>query len=153
MIRDVHMYFNKLDRIAHFFINEHLKETGLSRGLFFYILELSHHDGISLQELSKAVFVDKANTTRAVNKLLNLGYATRTANEEDQRAYKIFLTDSGKEIARLIQSIFLKWRDLISEGLTEEEKVSVLEISHKLYENALNYYDQSENGGTGNVGC
>lgn len=140
MIRDVHIYFNKLDRIANMFISERLKETELSRGLFFYILELSNHDGITLKDLSNAVFFDKANTSRAVSKLIELGYVHRKENEQDLRSSKIYLTQLGKDAALMISSIFIEWRNLISEGISEEEKKVILDISHKLYVNALKYY-------------
>jgi DNA-binding MarR family transcriptional regulator len=140
LLRDVHIYFNKLDRIAHMFINDRLKDTELSRGLFFYILELSHQDGVSLQKLSRMVFVDKANTTRAVAKLTELGYVFRKENECDLRSSKIFLTQLGKNAAIKIEEIFLEWRNLISDGLTDNEQKIVLDISNKLYENAYKYY-------------
>lgn len=98
MIRDVHIYFHKLDKIAHVFINDKLKDTELSRGLFFYLLELSHQDGLSLNELSRAIFINKAYTTRAVVRLDELGYVTRQLDASDHRVTKIYLTDRGARL-------------------------------------------------------
>lgn len=126
------------------FINERLKDTELSRGLFFYILELSNQDGLSLHDLSRTVFVDKANTTRAVARLSELGYIVKIDNELDLRSSKIYLTQRGKDAAIFIENIFIEWRNLISEGLTVEEKKAVLDVSHKLYENAYQYYCEFE---------
>lgn len=126
------------------FINERLKDTELSRGLFFYILELSHNDGITLRDLSRAVFVDKANTTRAVARLIDLGYVIKKDNEMDLRSSKIYLTQLGKEAAKIIDDIFIEWRDLISDGLSDDEKKTVLEVSHKLYKNAFKFYCEIE---------
>jgi DNA-binding MarR family transcriptional regulator len=144
LIRDVHIYFNKLDRIAHMYINERLKDTELSSGLFFYILELSHRDGISLRDLSHRVFVDKANTTRAVARLIDLGYVVKKDNKMDLRSSKIYLTQPGKDAAKTINDIFIDWRNLISEGLSEVEKQIVLDVSHRLYDNALKIYCEIE---------
>lgn len=144
MIRDVHTYFHKLDKIASVFINEKLKDTELSRGLFFYILELSHQDGLNLHELSRALFVDKANTTRAVARLTELGYVTRMGDEYDHRMTKIFLTDKGRDAAKWIDGIYVEWRDLISGGVSPEESERILDVSRRLYENAFRYYSEHE---------
>lgn len=144
MIRDVQIYFHKLDKIANVFINEKLKDTDLSRGLFFYVLELSHHDGLSLHDLSRALFIDKAYTTRAVARLAELGYVTREADDADKRLIRIHLTEKGRQAAKMINDIFIEWRDLISDGISQSESAAVLEISHKLYQNAYRYYRELE---------
>lgn len=144
MIRDVHTYFHKLDKIASVFINEKLKDTDLSRGLFFYILELSHKDGLNLHELSRALFVDKANTTRAVARLAELGYVRRQGDELDRRMTKIFLTEKGRDAAKRIEGIFVEWRDLISAGVSREESARIFDISRRLYKNAYRYYSEHE---------
>lgn len=144
MIRDVHIYFHKLDKIAHVFINDKLKDTELSRGLFFYLLELSHQDGLSLNELSRAIFINKAYTTRAVVRLDELGYVTRQLDASDHRVTKIYLTDRGRAAAQQINDIFLEWRDLISAGVSQAESEAVLDISRKLYNNAFRYYSEHE---------
>jgi len=144
MIRDVQIYFHKLDKIAHVFINEKLRDSELSRGLFFYVLELSHKDGLSLHDLSRAIFVDKAYTTRAVARLYELGYVTRQADESDRRLIRIYLTAKGRKAAKMINDIFVEWRDLISSGVSQAESAAVLEISRKLYTNAYRYYSEHE---------
>lgn len=65
-------------------------------------------------------------------------------NKSDLRSSKIFLTQIGREAAKMISNIFLDWGNLISEGLSEDEKTIALDISHKLYENAFNYYCKLE---------
>ena len=144
MIRDVQIYFHKLDKIANVFINEKLKDSDLSRGLFFYILELSHQDGINLHDLSRQIFVDKAYTTRAITRLTELGYVERRDHPADRRMSKIFLTVKGQAAAKRINDIFIEWRDLISDGISDEDSQAVLSISRRLYDNAHNYYEQNE---------
>lgn len=145
MIRDVHVYFNKIDKMAHSFINEKLKNSELSMGLFFYILELEDHDGINLNHLSQCLFMDRANTTRAINKLIKLGYVVKKTDEQDLRAYKLYLTEKGHSAAQRLNDIFIEWRDLISEGVSDDQAEEVLTISKKLYENALRYYETKNN--------
>lgn len=145
MVRDVYINFNKIDKVAHLFINEELKDTELSRGLFFYILELSHRDGIRLKELSRSIFVDKAYTTRAITKLIRLGYVVKKKDDLDHRATKIFLTEKGQQSAKMINKIFERWGELISEGINEQETEQLFDISKRLYENAFKYYCKNEN--------
>ena len=69
---------NKVVRMAQAFINCRLKNLGLSSGLFYFILELVEHDGLSMRELSRAVMVDNGYTTRAVRMLEDRGYVRKT---------------------------------------------------------------------------
>ena len=144
MLRDVHIIFHKLDKIAHVFINEKLIDSELSRGLFFFVLELANQDGISLHDLSRALFVDKAYTTRAVARLTDLGLVRKEEDVYDRRASRIYLTDEGRESAQIISDIFCEWRDLIGSGISEEEAELLHRISHKLIKNAMAFYSKGD---------
>ena len=80
---------NKVVRMAQAFINERLRGIGLSSGLFYFILELMEHDDLSMQALSRAVLVDNGHTSRAVERLVRLGYVTRKVDPRDSRSFRV----------------------------------------------------------------
>jgi DNA-binding MarR family transcriptional regulator len=125
--------------MAQTFINGKLKAYGLSSGLFYFILELLEQDGLSMQDLSKAVYVDNAHTTRAVNKLIQLGYVTKEVDPGDLRFYRVYLTEKGKKISVTIKSVLVEWANLVTMNVTEEELRILYGVFDKYYANAREY--------------
>lgn len=119
-------------------MNERAKEYGLTSGLFFFILELSEKNGLTMQELSQAVGVDNGFTTRMVKKLEDLGYVYKKPNPTDSRSSNVFLTDKGRDISQVINEIFMDWKQIVTKDVTEEEILVVNRVFNKFYENTNN---------------
>jgi len=132
---------NKVVRMAQAFINCRRRPIGLSSGLFYFILELMEHDGLSMQELSRAVLVDNGYTTRAVKMLVDRGYVRKRIDSEDSRSYRIFLTAKGRKTSSDIQGALLEWAELITEGVSEEEIGVLHQVFDKYYENAKRNFE------------
>lgn len=140
IIREPNLKINKVVRMAQAFINDKLKELGLSSGLHYFILELLENDGLPMQELSRAVLVDNGHTTRAVNSLVKLGYVTKEIDPNDSRSFRIYLTDKGKKSSVIIKDVLLEWVNLITANVTKKELTTVYNVFEKYYSNALIYF-------------
>lgn len=136
MLREMNIKISRVFRLGQNFMNEKAKEYGLSSGLFFYILELTEKDGLTLQELSQAVAVDNARTTRMVNKLVDLGYVSKIPNPLDSRSSQVFLTGRGRELSVVINNILAEWKEIIMRNISEKELISVNSVFDKFYDNA-----------------
>lgn len=132
---------NKVVRMAQAFINCRLKPIGLSSGLFYFVLELREHDGLSMQELSRAVMVDNGYTTRAVKMLVDRGYVRRRIDAGDSRSFRIFLTAKGRKTSSVIQGVLLEWADLVTEGVSEIEIGVLYRVFDKYYKNAKRHFE------------
>ena len=71
------------------FILEEFKRFGIGAGQYLFLLNLYKHDGITQEELTQKVKLDKATTARAIKKLEDQGYVKRVKKENDRRAYKL----------------------------------------------------------------
>jgi DNA-binding MarR family transcriptional regulator len=129
--------------MAQAFINCRLKPIGLSSGLFYFILELMEHDGLSMQELSRAVMVDNGYTTRAVKMLAGRGYLRRRVDSADSRSYRIFLTAKGRKASSAIQDVLSEWADLVTEGVLEEEIGVLYRVFDTYYKNAKRHFESA----------
>lgn len=123
---------------AHFFEHE-LAPFGLGSSHHFILMMLYRHDGISQNRIAKHMRVDKALTTRAVRKLMELDYVRREKDESDSRAYRIFLTERGLALKPKIRSILKKWSDLLTDGFSTEEKRAAFSFLERMSENAMGY--------------
>jgi len=128
----------KTFRLGMAFANQQLKDIDISSGLVYFIIELSQVEWLNMSDLSAAVGVDNAYATRAVEKLSALGYVNKVQDEQDRRAYRISLTDSGRHIAQRVTETMLQWVGIITAGVSPEDTVTVNRVFDQFYQNALN---------------
>ena len=100
-----------------------------------YLSHLLEKDGVSLIELTRAVHLDKANTTRIINDLESKGYVIRKANESDSRKYKIFITEKAQKFKEKIQRCIKELNEKAFKGVTKTEKKTFSKVVHKIFEN------------------
>ncbi|WP_243683766.1 MarR family transcriptional regulator [Methanosarcina barkeri] len=63
---------------------------------------LYRKDGLSQETIAKTLKVSKATSTRAIKNLEKEGYVYRQRDENDLRAYRVYLTEKGKEVRKVI---------------------------------------------------
>lgn len=129
----------KIYRSTQCYIDKGLDKFKLSTGIYPYLLILNENEGISQNEISRELNVDKAMSARAVKKLIELGYIQKRENREDVRAYKLFLTDKGRNIIPEIMKVIHNWIDILVEGCSEEEKEVGITFLDKVLSNAKKY--------------
>jgi DNA-binding MarR family transcriptional regulator len=61
---------------------------------------LWEQDGLSQVELADRTFKDKPNVTRMLDVLERRGLIVRQPDEEDRRAYKVYLTEAGRQLEK-----------------------------------------------------
>jgi DNA-binding MarR family transcriptional regulator len=132
---------NKIFRTTQVYLDKVLKTHELSSGLYPYLLILKDNEGISQNKISRELGYDKAMSARTIIKLIKLGYLDRKEDEEDARAYKLYLTDKAKSIIPEIFEEIHKLTDLITVDLNEEEKSVTTDSLNKILNNMkkLNY--------------
>lgn len=144
MISEPNLKINKVVRMAQAFMNGRLKQHGLSSGLFYFILELSENERVSMRELSQAVFVDNAHTTRSVGRLKRLGYVSKVVDPNDSRSYLVSLTRKGRKAAEVIRGVLLEWAQIVTAGVSEEEIATVYRVFDSYYENGVAFFRREE---------
>ena len=132
-----------LHRHARSYFEKELAPFGLGSGVLHVLMNLLHHDSINQQELSEHVHVDKATTTRAVTKLVKMGYVRREKDQTDKRAYRLFVTPKARETAPEIRKVLYSWTAILAEGLTDEEKEVALRLLRHMRDNAIRYKSES----------
>ena len=123
---------NKIFRTTQVYVDKLLKTYELSSGSYPYLLILKDNEGISQNEISRELGYDKAMSARTIIKLIKLGYLDRKEDEEDARAYKLYLTDKAKNIIPEILEGIHKLTHLITVDLNEEEKSITIDSLNKI---------------------
>lgn len=119
------------------YLDTELKPYGIGTAQVSFLAALLQQDGINQETLTVASHVNKSTTARAIAKLVKEGYVTRKKDQHDNRAYKIYLTKKGRHIEPKLYSSLQQLNVVLSENLTENEKVEVVTLLEKLERNIL----------------
>ena len=126
-----------LGPIAHIYrshiayMAKELEPYRVGNGQFEFLLLLYHKDSVSQETLAKILKVSKATSARAIQNLEKEGYVYRERDESDLRAYRVYLTDKGKEMRNIIFKKLITFTDILFSDFTFEEKEIFRLLIHK----------------------
>lgn len=135
---------NTTARITQAYTDEVMNKFQLSSGTYPFLLVLNNNEGISQNQISRELNVDKAMSARSIKKLIALGYIEKIEDSMDSRAYKLYLTEEGKKLVPEIYEELEKWINIITDGLNEVEQELVIKSLDKVLSNAKKYKLKTE---------
>jgi len=125
-----------IHRYSRSFIDKEFAELDVKGGHLPFIRVLYQQDGLSQDELSEALGMDKTTTARAIKKLVELGYVAKKRDSQDKRFYRLSLTAKGKDIVPRIERALEHWTEGLATGFTGNERQLALGLLKKMAENA-----------------
>ena len=125
-------YNSILYRLSQAFISAELKEDAIGSGQYPFLLVLYQYDGISQEELSNRLIIDKGTTARAVSKLEAAGYVQRRSDPDDRRLNRVYLTQQGRDVRPKLYETLGKWSEVMLKDLSQDEQESLLHTLHKV---------------------
>jgi DNA-binding MarR family transcriptional regulator len=76
----------------------------LSGSRYYILFHLGEQPGLSVSQLSTAMFCDKSNITRLVRAMEEEGLVSRQPHESDGRSLRLFLTDRGATLRNRVSA-------------------------------------------------
>lgn len=128
-----------LYRFTKIYIDRELAEFGIGSGQIPFLMTLYRGDGVSQEVLTEIHNVDKATTTRAINKLEVEGYVVRKVDETDRRAYRVHITDKGWKMKPVFHRKLQRWTKILLNDFSESDRVTLLKLLDRLADNASEY--------------
>ncbi|ADZ85626.1 MarR family winged helix-turn-helix transcriptional regulator [Cellulosilyticum lentocellum] len=125
-------YISYLHRLGANFLSKEYDQYEIGFGQYQFLLRLYLEDGVSHDELTEQVCVDKATTTRAIKKLEEKGYVRLAPNEKDKRKYHIYLTEKALMQKEEILEISRRWERQLIDGLEQEELNQLFYLLRKI---------------------
>lgn len=117
----INKYASIINRLGMMYFDQCLEQLPISSGQMFFLLRLSEHEGMSVLELAYAGYFDKGTTTRAVQRLEELQYIYRIADERDKRIQRLYVSEEGRKMLPMIKQAVQQWEGFILSDLSEEE--------------------------------
>lgn len=103
----------------------------------FGVLELLYHQGEQpLQKIGEKILLASGSITYVVDKLEKKEYLERVPCPSDRRITYAAITEKGKELLNGIFPDHWKQIEMITKGLSEEEKLQAIDLLKKLGKHA-----------------
>ena len=114
-------------RFTHYTSNR-LHQLGLSFGTLFFLIYVGKHPGCTQSELTTDLRMDWGHSQRTVLKLVESGFLNR---EKDGRAYRLTLSDKGRQAFEASHQVFFDWDEEALSNLTPEERTQLMALLFK----------------------
>ena len=85
------------------------------------VLLVTNKEGLTQEQISRSVCLDKSNTSRALSALEDGGYIRREVNSENRREVKVYSTEKLQSVIGEVRRVSRLWNELLGEGISEEE--------------------------------
>ncbi|MFV0342972.1 MAG: MarR family winged helix-turn-helix transcriptional regulator [Anaerocolumna sp.] len=114
------------------YLNIALKKLNLTASELPILTYLFKHHGVSQEELSAYLAIDKAATARIVQSLMEKGFLMKEKDLQDRRANKLFLTDLAINEKEKIYDRLYQWNSYLTEGIDPEAVDTMLSVLEKM---------------------
>ena len=85
------------------------------------VLYVSRHPGSSQEEITCFYALDKASVARDARRLEDLGHIERVVTPENRRQYKLFLTEAGCDMIRVIDRASEQFQQTLAAHISAED--------------------------------
>lgn len=133
-----------LYRKSNVFWTMELKESGLSAAEYPIMLCLYRSDGITQEDISQEVQVDKSAVTRALQSLADKGLVERRRDRRDRRCNRIFLTDKARQYQEQVENLREHWNEILLNGMNGEEKQIFIRLLNRAAEKAKEWNESCQ---------
>lgn len=115
-----------------------LRETAYSfdSNEMCFLRRISRREGMTQVELASEVLVPPPTVTRKLNRLIQCGVIERRDDSTDYRKKRLYLTETGKQVAQMVNNLNIAHTSILFEGFTEEERDQYADFLDRIRRNA-----------------
>lgn len=111
-----------LYRKSHIWLNNGCAQYSLTAAQAVIILIVCDYNGLTQDEITKRLALDKSVIAKTVNKLKERGFLTRTTNMKDKRTYDIRPTDQAYQVYPFVKEQLDESFHRMTQRMTDSEK-------------------------------
>lgn len=116
-------------------IGSALSKYNITTAEYPFFMAIQYNKGLTQEELTEIVCVDKAATARAVRSMEEKGFLIRVQDERDRRQNRIYATEKTMQLADAVNSELLRFNDLLTQGISAENVDIILAGLQKMEQN------------------
>ncbi len=111
-----------LYRKSHIWLNNGCSQYSLTAAQAVIILIICDYDGLTQDEITKRLALDKSVIAKTVTKLQERNFLTRTTNPKDKRTYDIRPTDQAYQVYPFVKEQVEESFQKMTQKMTDSEK-------------------------------
>ncbi len=124
-------------------MQNYLDKTGVYQAQHHLLMSISHNQNASQKELAGSMGVSAATIAVSLKKLEKGGYIKKEMDKGDNRLNQITITEKGNKVVEQSKRIFELTDQMVLEGFTEEEKITLSALLRKLDTNLVRIEDST----------
>lgn len=111
-----------LYRKSHIWLNNGCSRYSLTAAQAVVILIICDYGGLTQDEITKRLALDKSVIAKTVTKLEERGFLTRTTNKKDKRTYDICPTEQAYDVYPFVKEQIDESFQKMTQKMTDSEK-------------------------------
>jgi MarR family transcriptional regulator, transcriptional regulator for hemolysin len=108
------------------------------------LMFLSTHDNSNQDHIAKYFEIDKGAITKTIQKLEEKKFIVRQENVDNRREKLISLSQSGKQIVKVMSSILSEWDACVYDGISKQDRQKLEEIIEIVATNSINLIKENK---------
>lgn len=125
-IDEVGLMIQKLVRVFQIFERDEIMASGFTTSQCYTLLELYRCESFTMNELSEKMNLNSSTMTRILDNLVRDKYISRGKDQFDRRIVVVSLTDTGREVAKNLDTTVKDYYKKIIENIPEGQVEDVL---------------------------
>jgi len=117
------------------FAEKLLKPYGLTLEQLHLLKSVATQSGMTQKEIGQAINKSPANLTRILDRLQEKSLVERRSSPEDRRAFRVFITDNGKDLVSQVIELFDSFSHHFLDGVSDREQQIIRESFAKMAKN------------------
>jgi DNA-binding MarR family transcriptional regulator len=122
---------------SHCFLDRELAQYGIGWGQQHMLLRVKENEGANVLEFAKLSFLDQSTTTRAIQKLEQLGYVRTEVNPNDRRIRRVYTTAAALPVIDATIAAIRKWEQTLIRDMSDDEAENAQRLMEKMARNAF----------------
>ena len=118
----------------------------LDRGQFVFLTRICENEGINPIDLSNMLKVDKATTTKAIQKMEHKGLIRRERDPSDKRMWRLYPRPEARDLYALVMEEENENIAVCFSGFSEKEKELAGELVGRIAQNIVSKWESLKKG-------
>ncbi|MFR1832152.1 MAG: MarR family winged helix-turn-helix transcriptional regulator [Lachnospiraceae bacterium] len=127
--------YMEIVRLHRTVLEHRFSKTGVYRSQHQILMYVSDHPNASQKEIAERYKISTAAIAVSLKKLEKGGYIRREVDEKDNRYNQIDLTEKGRQIVDISQSIFGQVEEEMFDGFSGEDFEKLMEYLERVRKN------------------
>lgn len=124
-----------LSQLSNRRLQEVLEPYGLTPFHWLVLCCLWEHDGLATTEIGEKLQQVGGTMTGVLDRMEERGLVRRERDREDRRIWRVWLTETGKQLHDVLPDVMQQAREETLRGISEEERRIVSEFVDKVIAN------------------